>query len=50
MKCQSTSENEFTQWTQRIILERSQEQMPVGFIDLSAFLEEETMCDVVGKT
>lgn len=39
-----------TQCTQRIILESAQEQMPVGFIYLSAFLEAETLYDVVGET
>lgn len=40
-----------TSCTQRKILESSQEQMPVGFIYLSAFfLESETLYDVVRKT
>lgn len=39
-----------TQCTQRIILESAQEQMPVGFVYLSAFSEAETLFDFWGKT
>lgn len=38
-----------TQCTQRIDLERSQEQMPLDFIYVSTILEAEILFDVIGE-
>lgn len=50
MKCQTAQGTELFSVTKKIVLERSQEQMPEGFIYLCAFVEAEALCDAVEKT